>query len=186
MTTRLQHALIANAPEPWTSGIAAALADCGYGVEVAQGLPDDVHAHLADVVLLGRGDDDADTLDAVRRLARDVARPVVVVLPEPDAAFVHEAAEQGAFGYLVGTNAAEVQSVVDVALQRFAQYQGLQDAFEGRAVVERAKGILMERQGIGEEEAFALLREHARSNSRRLVDVALSVIESHNLLSRGA
>jgi AmiR/NasT family two-component response regulator len=49
-------------------------------------------------------------------------------------------------------------------------------------VVERAKGILMERQGIEEHEAFQLLREHARSHSRRVADVAESVLDSHRLL----
>ena len=47
-------------------------------------------------------------------------------------------------------------------------------ALERRAVIERAKGILMERHGVDEREAFELLRDHARSSNRRVVDVAQS------------
>jgi response regulator NasT len=51
-------------------------------------------------------------------------------------------------------------------------------------VIERAKGILMERHGVGDREAFELLRENARSASRRVVDVAQTVVDGHALLPR--
>ena len=60
----------------------------------------------------------------------------------------------------------------------------LQTALERRAVIERAKGILMERHGASEREAFELLRENARSSSRRVVDVAQAVVGGHALLPR--
>ena len=49
-------------------------------------------------------------------------------------------------------------------------------------MIERAKGILMERHGIDERAAFEHLRDHARSQSRRVVDVARAVTEGHALL----
>ena len=61
----------------------------------------------------------------------------------------------------------------------------LESALERRSVIERAKGILMERHGVDEREAFDLMRDHARSQSRRVVDVALSVTEGHALLPKG-
>ena len=51
-------------------------------------------------------------------------------------------------------------------------------------MIERAKGILMERHAIDEREAFELLRDHARAQSRRVVDVALTVNEGHALLPK--
>lgn len=156
------------------------MTELDYDVEVPAALPS---RELPDLVFVGRGEDDKETLDAVRRFSHEDARPVVVVLAEADPSFVRAAAERGAFGYLVRADADAVQSTVEVAIQRYAQYRELQDAFERRAVVERAKGILMERQAIGEAEAFELLREHARQNSRKVVDVALAVIESHALLN---
>ena len=62
----------------------------------------------------------------------------------------------------------------------------LQTALERRTVIERAKGILMERNGIDERAAFELLRGHARDSSRRVVDVADAVSEGHALLPRTA
>jgi AmiR/NasT family two-component response regulator len=75
---------------------------------------------------------------------------------------------------------------MDISLQRFAEYHALEGAFGRRAITERAKGILMERHAIDEQQAFHLLREHARRNNRRMVDVAASLLESHRLLSTGA
>jgi len=49
-------------------------------------------------------------------------------------------------------------------------------------VIERAKGILMERHGVDDKAAFALLRDHARSGNRRVVDVATAVVGGHALL----
>ena len=51
-------------------------------------------------------------------------------------------------------------------------------------MIERAKGILMERHGVDERDAFDMMRDHARSQSRRVVDVALSVTEGHALLPK--
>ena len=51
-------------------------------------------------------------------------------------------------------------------------------------MIERAKGILMERHTLDERGAFELLRDHARSSSRRVVDVAQSVLDGHALLPR--
>jgi AmiR/NasT family two-component response regulator len=64
------------------------------------------------------------------------------------------------------------------------QVQRLESALERRAVIERAKGILMERHSVGEREAFDLLRDHARSRNRTVVDVAASVAEGHALLPK--
>jgi response regulator NasT len=53
---------------------------------------------------------------------------------------------------------------------------------ERRAVIERAKGILMERHGVDDRAAFQRLRDHARNGNRRVVDVATAVVDGHALL----
>ena len=60
----------------------------------------------------------------------------------------------------------------------------LESALERRAVIERAKGIMMERHGLDERAAFELMRDHARGQSRRVVDVALAVVDGHALLPK--
>jgi response regulator NasT len=63
------------------------------------------------------------------------------------------------------------------------EYQDLQGAFGRRALTERAKGILMERQGIDEASAFEMLREQSRIDNRKLIDLATAV-DGHRLLPR--
>jgi AmiR/NasT family two-component response regulator len=51
-------------------------------------------------------------------------------------------------------------------------------------VIERAKGILMERHSIDEASAFAMLRDRSRTDSRKLIDLAAAVIDGHRLLPK--
>ena len=71
-------------------------------------------------------------------------------------------------------------------LRRFTEYHDLEGAFGRRAVTERAKGILMERHSVDEPVAFEMLREHARTTNRKLVDVASAVVDGHRLLPKQA
>ena len=87
----------------------------------------------------------------------------------------------GIAGYVDSWAPDDVQGAIEVALRRHREEQRLHEkveqlesALERRAVIERAKGILMERHGVDERAAFELLRDHARSSRRRVVDVAQS------------
>jgi len=71
---------------------------------------------------------------------------------------VRKAAKRGVFAYIVDGNPDELQSVIEITLQRFTEYQSLQGAFGRRALIERAKGILMARHAINADRAFELLR----------------------------
>jgi AmiR/NasT family two-component response regulator len=76
----------------------------------------------------------------------------------------------------------ELQSAIDITLQRFAEYHSLQGAFGRRALIEQAKGILMARHSINSDKAFDMLRAHSQHNGRKVIDVAEAVVESHLLL----
>ena len=67
-------------------------------------------------------------------------------------------------------------------LRRFAEFQSLEGASGRRAVIERAKGILMERHAIDEQRAFELLRDRSRHARRKLIDVAHATVELYLLL----
>src|SRR4051794_40714994 len=68
-----------------------------------------------------------------------------------------------------------LQSSLDIVLRRFAEFQSLEGAFARRALIERAKGILMERHDVDDAVAFELLRTHSRSSNRKLIDIANAV-----------
>jgi len=74
--------------------------------------------------------------------------------------------------------------VIEEKRKLVEQIQRLESALERRALIERAKGILMERHSVTERAAFDLLRDHARSRNRTVVDVATSVTEGHALLPK--
>jgi response regulator NasT len=107
---------------------------------------------------------------------------VIALLTAKDPAYVHRAARRGVFAYIVDGDAEELQSAIDITLQRFAEYQSLQGAFGRRATIEQAKGILMARHSIDGEHAFDMLRTHSQHNGRKLVDVAQAIVDSHLLL----
>jgi AmiR/NasT family two-component response regulator len=135
-----------------------------------------------DVALVGLGESSDHALALISEIVREAACPVIAILHNDDPAYVHEAAKRGVFAYIIEGTPDELQSAIDITLQRFAEYQSLQGAFGRRAVIEQAKGILMARHAITAERAFERLRDHSQHNGRKLSDVAAAVVESHLLL----
>jgi len=135
-----------------------------------------------DVALVGLGLSSEHALELITEIVREASCPVIALLSAKDPAYVHEAAKRGVFAYIVDGDAAELQSAIDITLQRFAEYQSLQGAFGRRALIEQAKGILMARHSLDAGRAFDMLRDHSQHNGRKLVDVAQAVVDSHLLL----
>jgi response regulator NasT len=135
-----------------------------------------------DVALVGLGLSSDHALELITEIVHEATCPVIALLSARDPAYIHEAAKRGVFAYIVDTDPEELQSAIDITLQRFSEYQNLQGAFGRRALIEQAKGILMARHGIDQEQAFEMLRTHSQHNGRKVVDVAEAVVESHLLL----
>jgi AmiR/NasT family two-component response regulator len=135
-----------------------------------------------DVALVGLGESSDHALALISEIVREAACPVIAILHNDDPAYVHEAAKRGVFAYIIDGTADELQSAIDITLQRFTEYQSLQGAFGRRAVIEQAKGILMARHAITADRAFERLRDHSQHHGRKLSDVAAAVVESHLLL----
>jgi response regulator NasT len=133
--------------------------------------------------------DDEHALDLVEEISSFASGPVIALLAEEDADFVRRAAERGVYAAVRDGDPQAIQSAIEIACRRHAdtarlaeQVDRLETALERRAVIERAKGILMERHGVTDREAFDRLRTHARSNNRTVVEVARAVSEGHALL----
>ena len=135
-----------------------------------------------DVALVGLGESSTHALDLISEIVREASCPVIAILHADDPDYIHEAAKRGVFAYITDGTPEELQSAIDITLQRFAEYQSLQGAFGRRALIEQAKGILMARHSIDAERAFEMLRDHSQHNGRKLSDVASAVVESHLLL----
>jgi AmiR/NasT family two-component response regulator len=137
-----------------------------------------------DVALVGLGDSSDHALGLIERIVREAACPVITLLHAPDPAFVKEASKRGVFAYVTDADAEDWQSSIDIVLRRFAEYHDLEGAFGRRALIERAKGILMERHSVDAVAAFEMLRDHARAANRKLGDVATAVVDGHRLLPK--
>jgi AmiR/NasT family two-component response regulator len=137
------------------------------------------------------GDDDEYALDLIEEIDAFSSGPVIALLDSEDPEFVAEAAERGIFAYARQETADSIQSAIEVAMRRWREHhelteqvERLENALERRAIIERAKGILMERHSVDERAAFQRVREHARGTNRTVVDVAAAVAEGHALLPK--
>ncbi len=135
-----------------------------------------------DVALVGLGLSSQHALELIEQIVQESSCPVIALLTAEEPAYVREAAKRGVFAYIVDTSPEELQSAIDITLQRFAEYHNLQGAFGRRAVIEQAKGILMARNALDADKAFAMLRDHSQHNGQKLADVAAAIVDSHLLL----
>lgn len=185
VTTHLR-VLIANERRDRLELLAQTVARLGHDVIAREIEVTEVGAVTArerpDVALVGLGLSSEHALELITKIVHQAACPVIALLTAKDPAYIHEAAKRGVFAYIVDADAEELQSAIDITLQRFAEYHNLQGAFGRRAVIEQAKGILMARHAVDQEQAFQMLRTHSQHNGRKLVDVAQAIVESHLLL----
>src|SRR5438309_2951193 len=178
--------LIANEKRERLELLAQVVAGLGHEVIAREIYVKEVGAVTArerpDVALVGLGLSSEHALELIGEIVREASCPVIALLSAKDPAYVHEAAKRGVFAYIVDSSPDELQSAIDITLQRFAEYHSLQGAFGRRALIEQAKGILMARHAIDADKAFEMLREHSQRNGRKLSDIAAAVVESHLLL----
>jgi AmiR/NasT family two-component response regulator len=178
--------LVADEDKPALDGIAAILRSLGHEVVAravsTEGASEAIAQEDPQVAMVKLHSDDEHALDLIEELIEVGGCPVVALLDKEDPDFVARAAERGIIAYAQPVDEENVKSSLEIAVRRFAELSELgdavgklEDAIARRATIERAKGILMERHGISDREAFEMLRTEARSNNRRVYDVAADV-----------
>jgi AmiR/NasT family two-component response regulator len=135
-----------------------------------------------DVALVELDRSQAHALELISQIVEEAACPVIAMIDAEDPDFVREAAQRGVFAYIADGENDQLQSSLEIVLRRFREYQNLERAFGRRAMIERGKGILMERHQIDEGQAFEMIRAQARRMGRRVVEVAEAVVDGHPLL----
>lgn len=143
------------------------------------GVAEAINDEKPDVAMVKLHSDDEHALDLIEEAIDVGGCPVLALLDREDPDFVGRAAERGIIAYAHPVDMDSVRSSLEIAVRRFAELSELGDAvgelenaITRRATIERAKGILMERHGVSEKEAFEMLRTEARSNNRRVFEVA--------------
>jgi two-component system, response regulator / RNA-binding antiterminator len=143
-----------------------------------------------DVVIVDSESPSRDTLEHLATLSANNPRPVVVFAEDDDESPLRLALKAGVSAYVVaGLQPQRLAPVLTVAIARFeqdkalrAQLEDAQSQLSARKTIERAKGILMEQAGLGEEAAHKHLRKLAMDRGQKLADVAERIIEARDLL----
>ncbi|MDX3925736.1 MAG: ANTAR domain-containing response regulator [Shinella sp.] len=143
-----------------------------------------------DVIIIDIENPNRDMMEHLFQLSRTVSRPIAMFVDRSDTASIEAAVEAGVSAYIVdGLKKERVKPILDMTVSRFNAFSRLQreladakSALEERKLVERAKGILMKMRGLSEDEAFALLRQTAMNEKKKLSEIAQSVVTAAGLL----
>lgn len=137
-----------------------------------------------DVIVISIDNPGRDAIEDLRRTTEQQPRPIALFADRSDPATIAAGMEAGVSAYVVkGLTQDRVQPVVDVAVAHFNRYHTMREELERarlslveRKTVDRAKGLLMEQKGIGEEAAYKLLRKLAMDQNKRIGEVAQDLL----------
>ena len=140
-----------------------------------------------DVALLDVRMPGMDGIDAARAMLEERPIPVVIITAYSQRDVIDRAVEAGVYGYLVKPfREADVLPAIQTARARHAELEAvraesdsLRDALAARKVIERAKGLLMERDGLAEAEAFGRMRSAAQRTGKTLLDIAQAITATY-------
>ncbi|MDD3937717.1 ANTAR domain-containing response regulator [Rhodoferax sp.] len=150
-----------------------------------------------DLIIVDAESDARDALEHVVMATRDERRPIVMFTNDDDTRHVKDAVAAGVSAYIVaGLSAERIRPILDVALARFQHEQALLQTLAStqnerdelstelkeRKLIDRAKGLLMQRQNLSEDEAFRKMRKTAMDKGLKLAEVAQRMLDVADLL----
>jgi response regulator NasT len=143
-----------------------------------------------DVIIMDIRMPEMEGTEAAARINQSRPTPILMLTAYTDRETIRRAESAGALGYLVKpVNEAELSPAINIALARFREIQALpnqvnelEESLEARKIIERAKGILMQRLGLSERDAYERLRQRARDKRAKMRDIAQAIIEAEELL----
>jgi response regulator NasT len=146
-----------------------------------------------DLILMDIRMPEIDGTEAAARINQQRTVPIIMLTAYTDKDTVRKAEVAGVLGYLVKPiSENDLPPAINIALARFRELQtlrsevhDLQESLEARKVIERAKGILMQRLSLSERDAYERLRQRARDKRAKMKDIAQAIIEAEELLGHG-
>ncbi|MGX9355092.1 ANTAR domain-containing response regulator [Roseobacteraceae bacterium S113] len=172
-----------------------ALSDAGWqdvrAVAHVSSLKRTVADFAPDIVLIDLSHPDRDTLEHISLATEASKRAVALFVDRTDDALTQAALNAGVSAYVAdGLKINRIKPVLETAIARFkvmaqmrSELDAAKKALEDRKTIDRAKGILMRQRGIGEEEAYQLLRKAAMDQGRKVIHVAQALVTAADLLS---
>jgi response regulator NasT len=159
-------------------------------VEQVSGLVRQITDLEPDVIVIDLENPDRDQLEHIFQITRAVRRPIAMFVDTSEPESIEAAVDAGVSAYVVdGLKKERVKPILDMAISRFRAFSRLTDELEAarnelaeRKTIDKAKGILMKSKGLSEPEAYDLLRKTAMNQSRKIIEVAESLIIASGLL----
>ena len=154
------------------------------------GLARKIAEQRPDLVLIDLRSPSRDVLEELALASGPMDRPVAMFVDRSDTGLTRAAIEAGVSAYVVdGLRPERIRPILDAAIARFHMFSRMRSelaatkaALEERKVIDRAKWLVMRAKGIGEDEAYGLLRKAAMDQGKRLVDVAQAIVTAADLL----
>ncbi len=171
-----------------------ALSDAGdFEITVigdSTGLARQLAALNPDVVLIDMANPSRDTLEEMALASAPMERAVAMFVDRSNDALTTAAIEAGISAYVVdGLQPERIKPILDAAIARFKMFSRMRRELEAtkaalaeRKMVDRAKGLLMAAKGIGEDEAYALLRRAAMDQGKKIGEISAALVASAELL----
>ncbi|KPL23347.1 MAG: Fis family transcriptional regulator [Anaerolineae bacterium SM23_84] len=137
-----------------------------------------------DLVVMDIKMPDMDGIEAAKLLTEERLAPVLLLTAYSQQDLIERAKEAGVVGYLVKPfRESNLAPAIQITLARFEEFQTLQkevddltEALETRKVVDRAKGILMDTQGLSEHDAFRRIQKMSMNTRRPMKEIAEAII----------
>ncbi len=170
------------------------LKEAGYANVVALAttvrLVDHIYRLDPDVILMDLENPSRDVRDQMFQVSRVVRRPIAMFVDQSVRGSISASVDAGVSAYIVdGLKKERVSDILEMTISRFRVFDKLRAeldeaklALKDRKLIDRAKGFLMKSKGLDEEAAYSLLRQTAMRQSRKIADVAESLLSSIDLL----
>ena len=153
-------------------------------------LADRINQLQPDLIIVDAESEARDALEHVVFASRDERRPIVLFTDDNDTTHVRDAVAMGVSAYIVdGLSSARIRPILDVAMARFEHEERLRSerddarhALQERTLIDRAKALLMDKQGLSEKDAFTKLRKIAMDKGLKMGEVAQRTLDVADLL----
>jgi len=180
------------------SRVALGAAIKGFGCEIAgEGVNGSEAIRLAqelrpDVLFLAVGLPEMDGLTAAAQILEAHPLPIIILSSHLDPDLIQRAKEAGVMAYLAKPlREEELLPTIELAVSRFEEFtalrkenEDLKRTLEGRKLIERAKGVLMERENISEQQAFARIQKASMNTRRSMAEIAQAILLSEEVATR--
>ena len=171
-----------------------ALSDASYEVVARLSTSEDLTQRVAqlqpDVIIIDIESPDRDTIENMRHVTKEHPKPIVMFAEQGNSEMIETAVKAGVSAYIVdGLSKSRVKPILDVAIARFREFQALRNELTevknrlaDRKVIDKAKGMLIDKYGMSEDEAYASLRKMAMNRNQRIAESARNVIAMLEML----